>query len=136
MRKSRPFQLITETDRKRVMDHIAMLSLGKPWQITIGPLSKRRTLSQNSLMWAWLNEVAEHISDHTGYETHEIHEFCKRLFLPAKHVTIGGREVEYWTTTDLTTAEMSEYMEKIYRWASSELGLFLPVPELQHGVAA
>lgn len=132
MRKSRPFTITTEADRKRALDHIGALSLGKPWQMTIGPLTRRRTLSQNSLMWAWLNEVAEHISDHTGYETHEVHEFCKHLFLPAKRVMIGGREVEYWTTTDLTTHEMSEYMEKIYRWASSELGLFLPSPELGH----
>lgn len=136
MRKSRPFALVSEVDRKRIMDHIAMLSLGKPWQVTVGPLTKTRTLSQNSLMWKWLNEVADHVSEHTGYEANEVHEFLKRKFLQPKIIVINGEEIRHWTTTNLTTSEMSAYMEKIYRWATSELGIFLPTPEELHERAA
>lgn len=120
-----------DAGRKRAIAFLERLNVEKPWQLTLGPLRKKRTLSQNALMWKWLDEVAGHISESTGYETEEVHEHLKRKFLTPKRVEIDGDLTEVYSTKKLTTAEMSNYLDAIYRWATSDLGLFLPCPEDQ-----
>lgn len=115
--------------RTRVVQHIAALNIDKPWAITIEPYRKKRTLSQNALMWKWINEVAQYVHEATGQDSDDVHEFFKVKFLPARIVELGGEIIEWRTTTRLTTAEMSEYMNKIYAWVTTELGLLLPVPQ-------
>lgn len=118
-----------EVLRSRVIDLIRTLNLGKPWCVTLEPYRKRRSLSQNSLMWAWLNEVADHVSQHTGTDIDDIHEYFKQQFLPAKIKEVLGETIEVRSTTKLTTLEMASYMEKIYAWVTSELGVLLPLPQ-------
>ena len=117
-----------EALRKAALFTIGALDLTKPWVLTIERETKRRTTSQNALMWMWIDSVVKHIHEHTGTDKDEVHEFFKRKFLPARYIEIGGEIVEYYTTKDRTTKEMSEYMDKIYAWATAE-GYFLPVPE-------
>lgn len=118
-----------ESLRKMVLLTIGALDLAKPWKVTIERESKRRTLSQNALMWMWLDRVAAHVMEHTGHDKDEIHEFFKHKFLPIRYVVIGGQSLPYRSTKNLTTAEQSAYMDKIYAFCTSDLGLFLPVPE-------
>jgi hypothetical protein len=116
--------------RTRVMDHIAGLNLERPWVIAIGPHRQRRSLSQNALMWTWINKVAHEVHEATGQDSDAIHEFFKGQFLPRRVIKIGGVvENAPGSTKKLTKAEMSAYMDKIYAWATSEMGLLLPVPE-------
>ena len=115
--------------RKRALLTIGALDLTKPWVLTIERETKRRTLSQNALMWKWLDEVAWHVKEHTGMDKDEIHEFFKAKFLPSHYVQIGDEIQEYRSTRDRTPAEMATYMEQIYAFCTTELGLFLPVPE-------
>ena len=119
-----------ESLRKMVLLTIGALDLAKPWKVTIERESKRRTLSQNALMWKWIDEVAGHVHEYTGHDKDEIHEFFKLRFLDTRRIEMGDA-VEYipGSTKNRTKAEMSEYMERIYVWATTELGLFLPVPE-------
>jgi len=122
--------IIRDADTKAdALASIANLNLEKPWRIIIERQTNRRTLSQNSLMWKWLNLVADHVRDHTGYESGEVHELLKKMFLMPKIIEIGGASTEVYSTKGLTTVEMSAYMDAIYRWATSELGMILPVPE-------
>ncbi len=118
-----------ESMRERVVQHIAALNVEKPWAITIEPYKGRRTLSQNALMWKWVEAVVMHIHEATGQDKEDVHEWLKTQFLPAKVIEIDGRVVFRYSTKGLTTAEMSKYMDKIYAWATTELGLLLPVPE-------
>jgi hypothetical protein len=117
-----------ENLRQRVIELIGALNLDKLWQITIEPYRKKRSLSQNALMWVWLEEVVKHVHETTGQDKDDIHEFFKAKFLPARQVEMAGDTIEYRTTTKLTTAEMSAYMNAIEAWATSELGLLLPLP--------
>lgn len=126
--KRPPLVIKDEVMRHRVLDLIARLDLSKPWEVTVNPHRKKRTLAQNALMWSWVNEVADHVRDYTGMDSDEIHEFFKAKFLPARLIEVNGDSVEYRTTTKLTRQEMSEYMDRIYHWATSELGLLLPSP--------
>ncbi|MBF0247048.1 MAG: recombination protein NinB [Alphaproteobacteria bacterium] len=115
--------------RQSVIDFIGRLDLSKPLEVTVGLFRKRRTTKQNALMWKWVNEVADHVSDYTGMDADEVHEFFKGKFLSPHVVEIGGEIVEYRTTTKLTTSEMTDYMNRIYAWATTYLGLHLPIPE-------
>ena len=125
-----------EDGRQRALDTIGLLNIEKPWQIEWKPYVKRRSLSQNALMWKLVGAVVDHVKDHTGHDADEIHEFFKQKFLMPKGISMGGEVYEYRSTKKLTTAEMSSYMDAIYRWATSDLGLVLPVPEEMHERAA
>ena len=119
-----------EGTRARVIEHISGLNLNKPWRVTVEPHRERRSLNQNALMWAWVNRVAAHVHEATGQGNDEIHEFFKGQFLPWRVIEIGGIvETVPGSTKKLSKAEMSEYMNKIYAWATSEMGLLLPLPE-------
>ena len=114
--------------RQNCIKAIAALNLaGKPWHVTIAPFRKRRTLSQNALMWAHLNEIVAAASQETGNDPDVLHRFFKWKFLPPVVIEVRGevKELEP-TTTTLKTVEMSEYMERIRAWCASELGLVLP----------
>lgn len=121
-----------EQTRARALRFLQSLDLSKPWEITIQRKRRKRTLSQNALMWKWINEVADLVSRETGQDADDIHEFFKAKFLPAagrKIVEIGGETVEHRTTTELSTADMGRYMDAIYAFVVNELGILLPLPE-------
>lgn len=122
------FIIRDERGRERVMAFLGNLNLGKPWQLTLAPLRKKRSTDQNSLYWKWCGIVA----DETGNVADDVHEFAKSRFLAKHFVTIGEdtRETRK-TTTKLTTAEMTEYLNKFCAWAESEMGIALPHPEDQ-----
>ncbi len=124
-----PVIIRDEGMRTRVVQHIANLNIEKPWAVTIEPYKNRRSLSQNSLMWKWLEEVVAHVHQSTGQDKEDIHEFFKQKFLTPKIIEFNGETVKKWSTKNLTTAEMSQYMDQIYAWVTTELGLLLPVPQ-------
>jgi len=121
-----------ETMRTMVAQHIASLNIDKPWIVTI-ELHKprpRRTLSQNALMWVWINDVVKYVQEHTGQDSDTIHKFFKAKFLLPPILEFNGEAFEGdRTTTKLTVDEMSEYMRQIDTWVSTELGILLPKPE-------
>ena len=124
-----PLIITDEAGRQKALNDIAHLDLtGKQWEVTVKRHRKRRSPKQNRMYWNWCEEVAGHVSEYTGYDKDEIHEFFKQNFLPGRRIEIEGMEAVRFTTTKLNTKEMSEYCDRLYRWASEELGLALPLP--------
>lgn len=126
-----PFIIADEAGRQHALDRIADLDLAdKRWEITVKRHRKRRSTKQNNLYHAWVDEVAGHMSDTTGYERAEVHAFFKSNFLePGGDIQIKGLTARAdVTTTTLNTAEMSAYMDTIYRWVSAEFGFALRLP--------
>ena len=120
--------LRTDAVRANCIQAIQALRLdGKPWHVRIEPVKKRRTLSQNNLMWAEIEWIVAAVGRETGNDKEDLHKFFKSKFLPRRIIKVNGeaREVDP-TTTTLKTHEMSEYMERIRAWCASELGLVLP----------
>lgn len=112
--------------------HIVALDAKYDWRVETMRYVKRRSPSQNNLMWMWLNKVADITGQHTGYDSDDMHYFFKHKFLPGSGKTIiqiGGETVVRLTTTNLNTIEMHNYMEAIDRWAVEFLKLILPRPE-------
>jgi hypothetical protein len=125
-----PIEVKDEAGRKRAIGLIASLDLTKPYTVVIEQQKKKRTLAQNNLMWAWLDKVVQCIHEDTGNDKEDIHEFFKLKFLPSRTVEVFGEtERVAGSTTKLSPQEMADYMNKIYAWATTELGLILPVPE-------
>ena len=93
---------------------------GQRIELTIQKERHLRSLSQNKYYWGVIIEI---LSDQFGYEKEEMHEALKFKFLK-KHgdtdlVTVGS-------TAKLSTAEFTEYIDAIIRWASVEYQVVIP----------
>ena len=115
----------TEEMRAGVCRFIAGLDLEKPWSVTIEPHKERRSLSQNSLLWKWNGIIAQE----TGNDVDLVHDTLKKKFLAPEEITLFGEKTLYRSTARLDTRAMSTYLDQVYAFATSELGILLPVPE-------
>lgn len=70
--------------------------------------------------------VLQLIADHTGHTTDEVHEAMRLQFL--LRPSDRGLPTTVASTTDLTTAEFSQYVENVKRWAATDLGVYCPDP--------
>lgn len=99
--------------------------IGKDLILELRERSKKRSEQQNSYYWG---VVVKTLSDELGYETDEIHELLKQMFINPIFKEIKGIEFEIRkSTTKLSTKEFKEYIEKIQRWASQE-EIYIPDP--------
>jgi hypothetical protein len=94
------------------------------YDLVIKRKTEPRTVSQNALMWMWF----ECISQETGTPKQDVHDYYCSLYL-AKLITIGSRQVMVkGSTSSLTTAQMTKFLNLIQADAQSELGIQLPLP--------
>ena len=121
--------ILTKKDGRVTLDQelsyvFSTLSNGT-YTITIKKASEKRSISQNDLMWMWL----QCISNETGTPKDDIYMYyCKKFLM--KTVTIGNRmERIYMTSSKLNTLEMTNFLNQIQSDAQTELGITLPLPE-------
>lgn len=87
---------------------------------------KGRSAQANRYYWG---VVLKAISEHTGHETDELHEYFKLQYNP-REILIGGESlIVGGSTASLTTQKFYDYIERIRRFASIELGVTLPEPD-------
>lgn len=122
------FDIFDSASRDRVIAHLAHLNVDKKWTVELKRKSTRRTLNQNALMWKWHSGVVKAVCTDTGNDAEDIHEFFKRKFLTPQIVEIGGETIERYSTKNLSTKEMHEFMERIYAFVTGDLGILLPLP--------
>lgn len=94
----------------------------KKIRIDIKQYRKNRTNQQNKLL-RW--QIYKTISEDTGHTPEEIHRYFKGKFLLDRSRKIPCPR----STTDLNTKEFGQYVDKIVRRASQELGLFIELPD-------
>ena len=117
------FVLKNDKAKKACMDYIQGLEHG--WAVQIKKHVKSRTVAQNSLMWMWLNIIAQE----TGNSEDDLHEIFKLKFLGSETVEAFGYKIERTkSTTKLTTAEFTSYLDKIDALMFS-IGITLPKPD-------
>jgi len=89
--------------------------------------SETRTGEQNRLLWAGAySPIAQHLSEQSQKViTREmVHEVAKDRFMPRITVEWGGKVKTYpKSTTRLTKAEFSDYLERVYQWGA-EMGVY------------
>ncbi len=82
-----------------------------------------RSGQQNNYLWFYYGVI----SQETGNDMEDIHEWAKRKFLEPRFIQVNGEELRIpGTTTGLTKVEFGEFLEKIC--AATEIPL--PDPEL------
>lgn len=117
--------LRNEDDREQLRSLVAQLDLAKPWEFSWGREKKHRSLNQNALMHKWFGIIADEIGDDRESVKHDY----KMMFLGkierVSHVT-GEVMMEPRSTSDLSAAECSEFMNKVQAHATSQLGILLP----------
>jgi len=98
---------------------------GKRAEITVRPETKSRTNEQNRYLWG---VVYKYISEEIGYEPEQVHELMKFKFLKIEILVKGNPETVIRSTTDLSTEEFNQYVERIVRWAAEFLSVSIPEP--------
>ena len=141
-----PELILPRGSRKRVMPRaIALLeSLDgeTAWKMTLEPAKRERSDSQNAYLWAVPNKM---ISDLTGYEAKEVHEYLCGQYFGWKDKRVpktprnpkGVESVPRRTTTRneegkrdvLKTKDFCDYVDFVQRFAAKKLGLNIPDPD-------
>lgn len=87
---------------------------------------RTRSLKQNDYYWG---VVIQKISEYTGHSAQEVHELMKNLFL--RDMLIVNKDIYRSTksTTELSTKQFIDYIQKINLWALDRLDVNIPEPE-------
>jgi hypothetical protein len=97
--------------------------------LTVARATSSRTAAQNAYYWG---VVIKHLSDYSGHTPDETHDVLKIMFLPkdvALHTQTGEVVAEFvigGSTTGLTSAQFSDYVERIRVWAFDTLDVSIP----------
>jgi hypothetical protein len=100
----------------------AMANAGKPLAISVQEHKAKRSSEQNRLYWQRLNEISE--SAWVGgkkFSAEAWHEFMKRHLIGYEDLPRGG--MVGLSTTTLSVAEFSEYIDRVEAYATAELGI-------------
>lgn len=99
---------------------------GRAVQVTWEKPKSVRSLKANAYYWG---VVLTTISRETGNTTEDLHLAFRDMLLPRRFIKIGNREVEARkTTTELSTREFAEYVERVCAEAAS-MGIAIPTAE-------
>lgn len=118
-------------------------------EVVIQPASNKRSLSQNRLYWKWVHQWAKY----HGWSDKRTHHFFKYRFLVTifykadaqyagmcdavkalkdieheSYNKIAAHVIRQTSTTDASTAQMTEYLDKIYRYCYAQ-DVMLVVPD-------
>lgn len=121
---------------------LATLDEALAWKVTVEPVKNARSASQNAYLWAVPYKM---ISDLTGYEVDEVHEYMlgrhfgwkdkKKPKTPRNPQGVESVPVRTTTTDEhgkrsvLSPQEFSDYVDFIQRFAAVKLGLVIPDPD-------
>jgi hypothetical protein len=102
----------------------AMEQAGKPLAVIVHEHKAKRSAEQNKLYWSRLNEIAEQAwIGRKRFSSDAWHEYYKQKFIGYEELP-GGGSVGISTTT-LSVAEFSDYIERVTAHAATELGIIL-----------
>lgn len=92
-------------------------------------ISKKRSKKQNRVYWMYVNTLSEC----TGFSSEEMHEVLKFKFLKSELVNVNTGEILEFvkSTTELSTSEFTEFIDKIRLWSIEKLNVNLPLPNEQ-----
>lgn len=101
---------------------------GRKVTVKVTPYRKRRSLSQNAWYWGVIVPYVQgHLNEGRTIQLSEdqVHEVLKSAFIGQEQTPLGWAPCE---SKGLTTAQFSDYCEKIRAHASSEWELHIPGP--------
>jgi hypothetical protein len=119
-----------QLDQERAYHQFATRKwLGKPVEVTIRAKRSKRSISQNNTWWGL---IVPAIAEEVGYDRSE-HDECHYALVARFFGThtdkISGATVPNARSSKLSTKQFSELIDGTVRWAATDLGLVLPMPD-------
>lgn len=103
----------------------------EPWVVSFQKLEEKRRDVQNRRYWAIMHEIAEQLKINNQQMTAEVwHEWAKRRFIGVKEIVLPDGEIVIlgMTSTELSVAEFSDYMQMVEAWAVDHGVIFNDLP--------
>lgn len=98
------------------------LAGNKTLEVCIRPYHSKRSIEQNRRLWKIYQCISEQVwIDGKQFSQDAWHEYCKRQFIGTEELPDGT--AIGLSTTNLNTAEMVAYQDKIQAWAANEFGI-------------
>lgn len=122
--------------------HALAVSEDHPYAVEIKPYKPKRTDLQNRFLWGWVyGQLVQQLEDRgvvirceddreIPYTKDILHEIFKTKFLCKANITTkkGNQLILYYSTTELTTKQFSDYVEKIKQLAFQFWNIEIPEP--------
>jgi hypothetical protein len=106
--------------REKFAEHVASLD-GKPVELILRRERKRRGSAQNRYYWG---VVIKLFAEAHGWDGEDLHHELKRRFLAEDP---DAALVKTRSTTELSTVEFNDYLEKVCQLAA-EMDVYIPAP--------
>ncbi len=110
------FEIKSEAHRKTALEALRAAKIG--WVVRIEPAN--RTNAQNAFYWALLQSISEQVMPSGKSHSRDTwHIYFKTLFLPGRMIELPTGELieQEPSTTGLTKAQFSDYVEQVLAWA-------------------
>jgi hypothetical protein len=122
-------QVILTAVQRRQFAEVARRHTGRLCVLSLRPRRAKRSLDQNAWIWG---VAYPRLAEELGYDRHEIpdlHYSLVALWGGTHRDPRTGVEVPNKHSSALTTVEFGEFMEWLVRWAASEHGIVLTLPD-------
>lgn len=106
---------------------LRLLPLGS-YEVTVKKRGSSRSVNQNALMRMWFRCVAKG----TDMKPEDVYSHYCKAFLSRKILFAGEEESVVGETSTLSSAEMSEFLERIHTDVAITFGITLPWPDDQY----
>ena len=98
------------------------------WVLKLEKKASQRSISQNKLMWLWFEAIAQEFTEASEeyYSRDAVKEYFCRKFRPLR---MPDGEIVGGSTSNMTTEEMTEFLDKVQAYAATTWGITLMNPE-------
>jgi hypothetical protein len=113
-------------DTKRYLEHLKKLE-SKDVEITVQKVRSLRSQQQMRYYWGVVIQI---ISDDTGNDPEQIHEYLKLRFAPPQFIKLKGkaRQIPGCTHDLFRDNFFDDYIRKIQAWYALDFGGVIPDP--------
>jgi hypothetical protein len=127
------FEKQTGRDRllAKLVGHIELLPQDKAWEVLVRPFRKTRSNLQNRALWGIAYKL---LSEHTGHEPDELHEYFLGEYggWVVKDFFGQKKRVPKIRSHNMKTLQFSDFYAFIQRRAAETVGIYIPDPDPQY----
>ena len=116
-----------ENGKLRLQARTAMIGWvsAQPDGPVVVEIRKPKHIRTNAQRRYYFGVVCKYLGNHLGYTVEEMHEAIKWQFLKKP----GSNPLTVKSTTKMDTAEFTEFVESVVRWAAIDFQVVIPDPE-------
>jgi hypothetical protein len=107
---------------------LGSLDVERAWEVIVKPFRQTRSGAQNRALWGLAYKI---LSEHTGHETEELHEYFLGEFSGWEIKNIFGQKkrVPKMRSHRMDTITFNDFFAFIQRRAAETVGVYIPDPD-------